>query len=194
MYTYETDERMKGMAIALVKAEVTTGYPPLVGLTQWAIESSWGKSCTGDYNYWGIKRTPDQGRAKLCPTTEDMARAAFLQMRPDERNTLTSSEPIGNGITRYFMSCWFASYASFDESVAAYIAFILGNSRYHQAWAQYQLTKDADAFLKGIAAAGYATAPSYASLLLTIEHQQNIQHAIEQARIDPASPKAAPVS
>jgi flagellum-specific peptidoglycan hydrolase FlgJ len=181
MYTYETDEHLRGMAIAAVKAEKLTGYPPVVLLSQFAIESSWGQKVTGDFNYWGIKRAPEQGPAKLCPTTEDMASAGFHSMRDDERNTVTRCDPLGNGITRYHMSCWFAQYASFDESVAAYIAFILGNSRYRQAWKQYQATKDADGLLRGIAQAGYATGGGYADLLLSIAHQQNIQHAITEA-------------
>jgi len=103
-------------------------------------------------------------------------------MRADELATVTRSEFLGNGITRYHLSCWFASYASFEESVQGYISFILGNSRYHAAWSQYRMTKDPDGLLKGIARAGYATGGGYEHLLLTIEHQENIQHAVFMAR------------
>lgn len=182
MYTYETDERLKRIAVASVKAEKTTGYPPLVLLSQWAVESSWGQKVTGDYNFWGIKRTPEQGLAKLCRTTEDLTSVAFQHMRADERGSVTKVEPIGTpGIKRYHLSCWFASYAGFDESVAAYIHFILSNSRYGAAWAHYQLSKDADALISGIARAGYATGGGYEMLLLTVAHQPNILHAIFEA-------------
>ncbi len=183
MITYETDENLRKIADAAVKAEATTGYPPIVLLAQWAIESSWGKKVTGDFNFWGIKRTPEQGPAKLCPTTEELTKAGFQELRADVRATVSKMSPLGNGVNRFWLSCWFASYASFDESVAAYISFILGNSRYHAAWAQYQLSKDTDGLLKGIARAGYATGRGYEDLLLTLEHQENIRHAVLQARV-----------
>lgn len=191
MFTYETDARLKGMADAAVKSEVTTGYPPVAMLAQFAAESGWGESVTGAFNFWGIKRYPQAGPAKFCATTEDLTTAGFEQLRADERASVTAVEDIGiPGVRRYHLSCWFASYASFDESVKAYIEFILTNSRYHPAWTQYQLTEDPYAFLQGIAAAGYATSPGYAKLLMEIAQQDNIQHAVAMARANLA-PKLA---
>lgn len=181
MYTYETDPNLRAMALAAAKSEKSTGYPPVVLLSQWAIESKWGQRLTGEFNYWGIKRYPDKGPAKLCPTWEDVSLAGFAAFRSDEKAAVTKKEPLGNGIWRFYMSCWFASYASVDESVAGYINFVLGNSRYHAAWSQYQLTHDTDSLLRGIARAGYADGKGYEDLLLTIEHQQNINHAVAMA-------------
>lgn len=179
--TYENYPPLKNMALAAVKAGKTTGYPPIVLLAQWSAESDWGRKVTGDYNFWGIKAVPP-APCNLCPTTEDLTPEEFAEMRADERATVTKIEPLGNGLNRYHMSCWFASYPSFDASVIAYIEFILTNSRYHPAWVQYQATKDTDEFIKGIARAGYATSPEYEQLLLTLANQQNLIHAVAMAR------------
>lgn len=181
MFTYETDPKLKALAIAGAKVERATGFPNPVFLTQSVIESTWGQSVTGDFNFGGIKRIPEQGKAKLVPTTEELTEAGFAAMRADERATMTKKEYLGNGKYKYHMSCWFASYASVDEYAEAYEAFLVGNSRYLPAWHRYQQDKNVDSLLIGIAKAGYATGAGYQKLELTIEHQANIQHACAAA-------------
>lgn len=191
MYTYETNPILKTLSITAVRAEVATGYPAIVLITQVVVESAWCTKTSGDFNYYGIKEPdPEHKPAKFCPTFEDLTTAGFRQLRADERASVTHTEPTGTpGITRYFLSCWFASYADMDESVRAYITLILNNPRYHDAWPRYRSNPNPnpDDLIRGIAAAGYATGGGYEDLLLTVEHRQNIQHCITCARIDMAS-------
>lgn len=44
---------------------------PSVQLGQFALESSWGRKCTGKYNFFGVKATPGQ-TATTCWTHEEI--------------------------------------------------------------------------------------------------------------------------
>ena len=171
------------MAGAAVAVEESTGFPAAVLLSQWACESGWGKCVTGDFNYWGTTRAPEMGPAKFCPTHEDVTLAELALFRADERATETRREPLGDGKYRVWLSRWFASYRSMQESLTGYVGlFIHSPKRYKAAWLQYQRSKNVDAFLIAICAAGYATAVDYRNQLLAIAHQSNVQQAIAAAR------------
>lgn len=171
------------MALAAVAIEASTCFPPAVLLSQWACESGWGKHVTGDYNYWGKTRAPETGPAKFCPTHEDVTVAQLAKFRPDERASETRRAPLGNGRFRVWMSRWFASYATLEDSLADYVrTFINSPQRYKAAWRQYLRSKDSDAFLIAICNSGYATSSDYQNELLAIAHQPNVQHAIAAAR------------
>lgn len=58
----------------------------------------------------------------------------------------------------------YRKYASAQESFNDHAKFLTGNSRYASAFS----TTDALAFAKAVAAAGYATAPNYASALTAV--------------------------
>jgi flagellum-specific peptidoglycan hydrolase FlgJ len=182
MLTYEGDASFREMANAAVRAERLTRFPAGVLLAMWACESDWGQKVTGDFNYWGITRDPSQGPAKFCATHEDITPQQLLGFRPDERATAVQGAALGAGRYRYAMSRWFASYASLDESIAAFTAFITESpDHYRPAWQAYQQDGDAAELLRALCQAGYATGPA-APTELAILQQGNIAHALEMAQ------------
>lgn len=190
MLTYETSPDFRAIAEAAVKAQAETQFPAQVMLAVWACESGWGKSVTGDFNYWGITRDPANGPAKFCPTHEDITPAQLASFRPDEQATAVQGAALGGGRFNYAMSRWFASYASPVDSVLAYTQFFTNSPhRYQAAWQQFLADHDTDALLKGICDAGYATGDAE-TVELSIEHQANIVHAVQMATVGDANPPA----
>jgi hypothetical protein len=178
---------MRQMAIAFVRLEAATSFPPAVGLAMSACESAWWVKLTGDWNYWGMTRAPETGPAKLCPTHEDVTLAEYALFRADERATETGRQALANGKWRIYLSRWFASYASLAESLRAFESLITDSThRYASAWQQYIQDRDADALLSHVCDLGYATGPAK-GVELTILHQQNIQHAVAAARAELAT-------
>ena len=183
MATLQIPPTLEEMAVAFDALEVATGYPPSVGLAQFGCESAWGKEPTGDRNYWGIKRRPEHGPAKFVPTTEVLSPAAFALLPADVRESCHKVERYNAVKNRYHLSDWFASYASLVESVHAYYQFlIVDNARYQPAWVAYQKDHNPVTFIRGIAAAGYATDPEYVAEIVAISLQANIAAAIQKAR------------
>jgi flagellum-specific peptidoglycan hydrolase FlgJ len=183
MLTYENSPLMRQMTDAFLAVEANTGFPALVGLAMSACESAWWASTTGDFNYFGITRNPEDGPAKLCPTHEDVTPAQLAVFRPDERATAIQGAALSDGRFRYSMSRWFASYANLEDALTHYVNFFIQSpARYKPAWNAYQQAHDADILLKAICEAGYATGGAE-NTELTIEHQSNIISAIASARV-----------
>lgn len=186
MLEYETNPVVKDMADAFARAEKITDFPAEAGLAVFACESAWGTLLTGDFNYWGVTRYPEAGPAKFCATHEDIATAELAGFRADERATAVFVKSLGGGRVRYSMKRWFASYRSLDESVLAFVEFFTRSPRrYAAAWEAYQSDRGSPeastTLLKSICEAGYATGAAEATEI-TLEHQQNIIHAVELAR------------
>ena len=189
MLTYESDDNFRAMAQAAVQCETATSFPAAVTLAFWAVESNWGKSLTGDFNYWGITRLPEEGPAKMCPTHEDITFAELMGFDARERATAVQGEALGGGRYRYAMQRYFACYASLEESVTAFVGFFTQSPRrYMDAWRQYRGDGDADALVRGICEAGYATDSASVQLRLTLEHQSNIVQAVQLARQEVSDP------
>lgn len=187
MPTYETSPALRSITRAFVAIEKTTSFPPAVGLAMWACESGWGAKITGDNNYFGITRPPESGPAKMCPTHEDITLAQLALFRADEQATVTSKAPLSNGLYRVYMSRWFASYPSLTDACEEYVQlFTASPKRYRSAWGEYLQDHDADALLRHICEAGYATGPAE-QVELTIAHQGNIVAAIAKARAEMAA-------
>jgi len=169
------------MANACVRVSAITKFPAQVMLAVWANESAWGANVTGNFNYWGITRAPEDGPAKFCLTHEDITEAQLASFHEDERATAVQTADLGGGKCRYRMQRWFASYASLDESVQAYTEFFTKSPhRYQAAWQRFLVDSDADGLLKRICEAGYATGNAE-SVEMAIEHQSNVVHAIQMA-------------
>lgn len=184
MLTYQNDPLMKQMSLAAVRVEQATGFPAMVTLAMSANESGWWKKVTGDFNFWGITRSPEDGPAKMCPTHEDITPAQLSTFRPDEQATAIQTTDLGNGRFRYTMSRWFASYPSLEASLTAYTEFFTKSpKRYLPAWTRYQKDHDANALLKNICEAGYATGPAE-TVEIAIAHQSNILDAVTLAKQD----------
>ena len=186
MLQYETSPVLKQWADAFARAEKVTDFPADAGLAMGACESDWFTLLTGDYNPWGVTRCPEAGPAKFCPTHEDIPPAQLALFRADERATAVFVKSLGGGRVRYSMKRWFASYASIDQSIMAFIEFFTRSpKRYAAAWEAYQADRGSPTasteLLKAICEAGYATGDAEGTEL-TIEHQSNIMHAVEMAR------------
>jgi len=157
-------------------------YPPAFGLAMSACESGWWASVTGANNYFGITLPPAYPRdpqSAWCKTTEFTTPTGLTRFRDDERATAVLINPAKG---EYSMYRWFAVYPSLEAAVEAYVDLLIDSMRYHPAWLAYQKDGDADKFLQAVCAAGYATGPAF-KVELEIEHQQNIVHAVEMARM-----------
>jgi len=115
--------------------------PLPVILTQAGLESGWGESLYGN-NFFGIKADASwKGDKQLLWTYEYI-----------------------NGVKTRVQS-YFRKYATPEESFMDYGAFIYGNKRYQAARETYKIDGNMHGYIDRIAAAGYATAPDYASSL-----------------------------
>jgi hypothetical protein len=187
MLNYEDSLPFRSAARAFCALEATTKFPPAVGLAMWANESAWGAKITGNNNYFGITRAPENGPAKMCATSEYLTPAQLQAFRPDERATAVpiAGKPISaDGHQWYSMSRWFASYPTLQEACTEYIAlFTKSPQRYAAAWKQFLADHDAEGLLKRLCEAGYATGPAE-QVEVQIFHQANIAHAIAMARAE----------
>ncbi|AFU02293.1 glucosaminidase domain-containing protein [Nocardia brasiliensis] len=137
--------------------ETRSRIPWLVTLGQAALETGWGAKACGN-NFFGIKagaKVPEAQR-KLCTTTE-------VHSTPNVRSypEIISVTPRPDGRYNYVVRAWFRAYASPAESFDGH-ARVLLQPRYAKAFAH---TADPYAFAREVAAAGYATEPSYAATL-----------------------------
>lgn len=180
--------RTEAIALAFARHEKRTttpthrGYAPIVGVVQWAEESSWGVDVTGTHNYGGIKAKKDQARA-FCWTKEWLTDLQYAALAPDVKATAKAiSRKNAKGQIQYSLQDWFACFASVEAYVEAYCQFFLDNPRYHGALAAYQQHGDPERLLIGICDAGYATEPRYQQQLLVILRQSNVQEIVAAAR------------
>jgi flagellum-specific peptidoglycan hydrolase FlgJ len=188
------DERLSAMAREAVAIEAATGqdgkrgYPPRLLLAQWALESSWGERCTGDFNYFGITYNPKRHKAfRMCPTHEEMTEAQILSLSPEEAATITSKTLIRAGVFRIGLRRKFASYSSLSEALSDKTRLIMNTDRYRFAFMDFQQSGDVEKLIRSIAAAGYATAGGYGETLVQISRQGNIAQAVERARKEMAA-------
>lgn len=186
MMTYETSPIFRSFARAFVTLEKTTRFPAVVALAITAVESGgvsgWFSNPITPFNFWGVTRPPEDGPALMALTHEDITEAQLAGFRPDERATAVKVKDLGGGRFRYSMRRWFADYPTLEAGCLAFIEFFTASpKRYTPAWEQYLLDRNTDAFLMNIGKAGYATGPA-SQVELTIAHQQNLQHAVAQAR------------
>ncbi len=182
MLQYEIDPVFRAVADAAVKAEQSTKFPPRVVLTVGGCESRWFQNVTGEFNFWGITRNPEDGPAQFCDTHEDITFAQLAAFRQDERITAVEAKVLGNGRFRFRMRRWFASYVSLEASVLAYVEFFRKSPhRYQPGWQQFLIDNNEELLLKHICEAGYATGDAE-KVELAILHQPNIAHAVAMAR------------
>lgn len=142
------------------RGQPNSGVPWLVTLGQAALESGWGKKAPR-FNFFGIKAkasAPDSQR-QLLQTREvlnhpngQFPEVISVTRRPD-------------GKYNYVVKDWFMAYGSAEESFADHGNFLRSNARYRNA---FQHTGDPYAFARAVAAAGYATDPSYTATLTSV--------------------------
>jgi flagellar protein FlgJ len=123
--------------------------PASVTIAQAILESAWGTSglAVNGRNLFGIKADASwKGATITMPTAEYV-----------------------NG-QRVMVSAAFRSYPDWLGSIRDHAAFLTGNPRYAKAFE----AANSEAFAQAIAAAGYATDPNYAGLLIQIMRGRNL--------------------
>jgi flagellum-specific peptidoglycan hydrolase FlgJ len=135
------------MAVGPAQAsQKETGVPASVTLAQAILESGWGDNHMGNAcNYFGIKAQPGQPSVTMRTREVEGGKSVHIDAA-------------------------FRRFASVEECFAAHGHFLRDNSRYAQA---FQST-DGETFARAIAAAGYATDPKYADLLVEIIRENNL--------------------
>jgi flagellum-specific peptidoglycan hydrolase FlgJ len=149
----------KTMAPEAEKASKSLGGVPANALLgQWALESGWGKSVSGDYNYFGIKAQPGySGDKKLVTTREvftDSQAKSFVSGMPGR-------EIVSQSGNKYVVKDWFRSYKSIGEAVEDKVNFLKSNKRYSAAGVFD--AKTPEQYFSALQKAGYATDPNYVS-------------------------------
>lgn len=118
-----------------VKYSKQSGLPASLILAQAALETGWGRRAPNN-NFFGIKARPgDPGSVRL-PTMEYRGGVPKMEQHS------------------------FTTYASPEASFAGYVRFMKENQRYKNVFG-----KDPYKAAEEVAKAGYATSPSYASML-----------------------------
>lgn len=134
------------VAQAAQATQAASGIPASFTIAQAALESAWDGSGLSqqDFNFFGIKAIGDwHGPSQWWPTVE------FLQ---------------GHYVS---ITAPFRKYASLTEGFEDHASFLdpKVNPRYAPAYAH---TDDSAAFARAIQAAGYATDPHYADIIISI--------------------------
>jgi hypothetical protein len=138
-------------------SESATGVPALVTLGQAALESGWGQHAPR-FNFFGIK-----ARVTDPEPTRQLLKTKEVLSRPDVRSfpQVFSVTRRPDGRYDYVVSDWFRAYPSAADAFRAHGEFLRSNKRYSRAFA----TSDPYTFATEVARAGYATDPSYPSVL-----------------------------
>jgi len=184
------------MAKVASQIEKETGYPARMLMTQFGVESGWGKSVSGDFNYFGITKAASKSKESKMAWTNEVITADQLKSFPkEERETATEMDgsplnPTWSGKKRIRMKRAFASYKSLEEGVRDKVSLIMNGKRYKGAFEKYKKTGDVEGLMRDVAAAGYATDPKYAETLVRISKQNNIKTAIAKAEQMPNDNKA----
>lgn len=144
------------------QTEIKTGMSAIAILAQAALESGWGRVAPGNMLF-GVKDTDGvNGNEQLLVTTEysrriDVKFPEIISVKPVVKN--------GVKMFKYTIRDYFRKYNSPEESFTDHARFLLKNPRYTAA---LKVKQDPIAFVKAIAAAGYATDPNYAKTLVSI--------------------------
>lgn len=135
------------------------GVSPELLLSQAALETGWGEHQLRDgrgqpsNNFFNIKAGRDwQGPVVTVPALEYRDGVAVREWSA------------------------FRAYESAAESFTDYAALISGSGRYQQALSQAQ---NPDAYIRELAAAGYATDPDYADKVLAVMRSEPLQQAAQ---------------
>ncbi len=165
-----SDDHLKMMRLVF-KAYCKLGATPQVAAgmsSQFAIESGWGKSVSGKFNYFGIKGEP----GTLCKTTEHNLSDAEVE-RLKSKDLWISSEPAtkkdGTPYTIHHIWAAFCDYQSLPDALQHKYDLLAGKTR-QQTYTKHQVMESAtpEEFCKRILEAGYATAVDYTDVLIGV--------------------------
>lgn len=145
------------------------GVDPAVIVAQAALETGWGQKMIrhpdgrNSFNLFGIKAGSHWPGARVSVQTLEFEGGVAVKKRAA-----------------------FRSYASLDEAVSGYVDFLRDNPRYRQALEQ---AGDADAYLDGLEAAGYATDPRYAEKIRAIMRHDSLEWQTDQLALSGSPPE-----
>ncbi|MEU5727023.1 glucosaminidase domain-containing protein [Micromonospora sp. NPDC047738] len=152
------------------RSQDETGVPWLVTLGQAALESGWGRHAPRN-NFFGIK-----AKASDPESTRQLLRTKEVLRHPNAVfPEIISVTPRPDGRYDYVVKDWFRAYPSPAEAFSAHGAFLRRHKRYAPAFGH---VGDPYAFARAVAAAGYATDPSYASVLTSV--MRTIEKEVER--------------
>jgi peptidoglycan hydrolase-like protein with peptidoglycan-binding domain len=138
-------------------SEAKHGVPSLVTLGQAALESAWGAHAPR-FNFFGIK-----AKASDPEATRQLLKTKEVLPRPDAKfPEVISVTPRPDGRFNYVVRDWFRAYPDAETAFDAHGAFLVRNKRYARAFSR---RNDPYGFATEVARAGYATDPSYESVL-----------------------------
>ncbi len=147
-----------------LRSQQDTGIDAVAILAQAALESGWGEHAPG-FEFFGVKDTDGvNGNEQLLVTTE-ISRRMDLQFP-----VIISVKPVtinGHGYFKYIVKDYFRKYNSAEQAFTDHANFFIRNQRYGRALG---VKEDPEKFVTEVAAAGYATAPGYAAMLIKIIH------------------------
>lgn len=138
--------------------QLKTGVPALVTLVQAAVESKWGDVAPG-FNFFGVK-----SQNGLLNNSQLLLTHEYLNNPNVKFPKVVAVVQKGNRIWEYTVYDYFRKYDTAEDGFIDHAEFLVKNERYKEALS----LKDPIEVLKGIAAAGYATDPNYASLLVRV--------------------------
>lgn len=131
------------------------GVPASVSIAQSILESGWGGStlATQANAYFGVK----------CNTSYTPYSTGCFSIATQEYDPVTG--------TYYTVTAQFRKYASVGDSFLDHGYFLSHSSRYAGAFAYKE---NPDQFIREVAAAGYATSPTYANSVISIMVRYNL--------------------
>lgn len=175
-------EAAQQIAQASVATERATGFPAEVIAGQAAIESGWLRSVKNN-NIFGWKAYPGSHDRQLLRTTEWLDAAGVAQYQgQDGRKIVEFLGKTSGNLKLYAVMDWFAAFPSLSDAFSSHVARLQALSRYQIAWRQFQAGGDARGLIRGIAKAGYSTAPDYAAKVIEIGWGARLSVPIAAAR------------
>lgn len=121
-----------------------TKIPASFTIAEGALESGWGKSklATDGHNLFGVKADKAWQGDILAMNTREFLKGQWIMVPAKWRK-----------------------YPDWQSCIDDHAAFLLTNPRYKQAFA---CSADCQAFTRAVAAAGYATDPTYADKIISV--------------------------
>lgn len=169
-----------------LETEAATGISAAAILAQAALESGWGDKAVGNM-FFGVK-DPDKGKTgkgQLIVTTEYLKDPNAHHLFPEVISVVWSDK---YKKWKYTVRDWFRKFDTPAGSFLEHAQLFMKNQRYAQAVAN---GKDPEQFFREVQKAGYATAPNYADVLISVVRtvKRNMPSDLESAVIDAEVPE-----
>lgn len=151
---------------AFIPLAEAAGVPGAVMVAQAVTESNWGRSGLARLGNatFGVKARSGWQDRVYCATTREWTGHEYVTIPGTGEIYASYDGAVAAGCP---LAALFRAYGALEANVRDYLAFYNANPRYRRALDAYAVTRDPRRFAVEIAAAGYATSPTYALTLLT---------------------------